>query len=307
MISQMALNKSPNPTKTPKPRCFQGQFSNQASHLDRDCVAVQTSRPFDFMIPSVVVSSRSYFGLTCCPECVSLCQCVSRREGERGREGVSVCLTALRARLAVSAVSVWLGSVLCFTASNLYSVLLFLRCSVLSSLFVSLALISILSFSLSSLLLSLSLCPFLPLYSASFLFAHFLSFFPNIVSFVVAHLSNISPTSPPASPPLPKSLCEALWFPVLPGLLCWAECQLSGLERWREPSSSQNPGTHSISLSLSLALIDTVKGPGTGNMSLGIIQRESTAYGSARADEKRRGEKEESGGREIHSNLCQAS
>ena len=261
------------------------------------------------MIPSVVVSSRSYFGLTCCPECVSLCQCVSRREGERerGREGISVCLTALRARLAVSAVSVWLGSVLCFTASNLYSVLLFLRCSVLSSLFVSLALISILSFSLSSLLLSLSLS-IPPTVLCIFSLRSFSQFFPQYCFIrCCPPLKYLAHLPPPVSPPLPKSLCEALWFPVLPGLLCWAECQLSGLERWREPSSSQNPGTHSISLSLSLALIDTVKGPGTGNMSLGIIQRESTAYESARADEKRWGEKEESGGREIHSNLCQAS
>lgn len=43
-------------------------------------------------------------------------------------------------------------------------------------------------------------------------------------------------------------------------------------------------------------------------MSLGIIQRERNAYGTARADEKAGGGgREESGGREIHSNLCQAS
>lgn len=49
-------------------------------------------------------------------------------------------------------------------------------------------------------------------------------------------------------------------------------------------SSSQNPGTPSISLSLSLTLIDTVKGPGTGNMSLGITQIERTAHGRVRVD-----------------------
>ena len=56
----MAQNKSPNPTKPHKPQSFQSLFSNQGSHLVRDCVAVGPSWPFDFMNPSVVVSSRSY-------------------------------------------------------------------------------------------------------------------------------------------------------------------------------------------------------------------------------------------------------
>lgn len=94
-------------------------FSNQVSHLFRDFVAVGTSRPFDFMIPSMAVSSHSYLAWHVAQN-VQVC--------------VSVCLTTLRPQLAVSAVSVWLGSSLCFTASNLYSVLLFLCLSVLHSL-----------------------------------------------------------------------------------------------------------------------------------------------------------------------------
>lgn len=69
--------------------------------------------------------------------------------------------------------------------------------------------------------------------------------------------------------------------------------------------------TQSLFLSLSLALIDTVKGPGTGNMSLGIIQRERTAYGRVRTDERggggRKVEGTGEGEKEIHSNVCQVS
>lgn len=71
-------------------------------------------------------------------------------------------------------------------------------------------------------------------------------------------------------------------------------------------SSSQNPGAHSISLSLSPTLIDTVKGPGTGNMSLGITQIERTAHGRVRVDGRGRwGQIEESGGREVLRSVCQ--
>lgn len=60
--------------------------------------------------------------------------------------------------------------------------------------------------------------------------------------------------------------------------------RIRGLKRAEQQPKPWNP--LNLPFSLSLALIDTVKGPGTGNMSLGIIQRERAAYGRARADEK---------------------
>lgn len=88
IMSQMAQSTLSNPT-SPKPQPFQRLFSNQGSHLDSDRVAVRTSRLFEFMIPSVVVSSCSYLAWHVAQNVWVCFKCVSRRV----REWVSVCLS----------------------------------------------------------------------------------------------------------------------------------------------------------------------------------------------------------------------
>lgn len=211
------------------------------SHLDRDCVAVRTSRPFDFDSHRGRFLTQ-LFGLTCCPECVSLCVCVC--QGERDSQCV---FNHSQALLAVSAVSVWLGSALCFTASNLYSVLLLLCSSVLHSLLVSLLYSSLFPFSLGfSSRSDHSFHCVLHLF-----FSLILSVLLNIVSFSVAHLSN----SPPLPVPLLLPLLKSVWSPLIPSapgvvVLGWMSAlRIRALKREEQQPKPWNPLNLSFSLS----------------------------------------------------------
>lgn len=124
-----------------------------------------------------------------------------------------------------------------------------------------------------------------------------LSVFLNIIFFRPS-----SPLEYLTPPPFLKSV----WSPLIPSapgvvVLGWMSAlRIRALKRAEKQPKPWNPLR--LSFSLSLALIDTVKGPGTGNMSLGIIQRERTSYGRVRADE--RGERREyESERESYSNL----
>lgn len=119
-------NTRPRTIESGETRTFRCVFSNQSGHLDSDCGAVPSSGPFDFMIPPVVVSSRSYLAWHVAQN-VRACVSVSLGEWESESVCSSLFLTTLRPQPAVSAVNVWLGSGLSFTASNLSSVLLFLH------------------------------------------------------------------------------------------------------------------------------------------------------------------------------------
>lgn len=137
------------------------------------------------------------FGLKCCPEWVSLFQ-VCVEESERVSESVCVFksfLTILRAQLAVSAVSQYVCDLATLSASQLLTFTLSFSFS--SPLFftqrqwLSSAVLSSLSTYLSRLLHLSSFCPFI----LHLFLLVLLTVFLNIVSFCVAHLSNILPPS----------------------------------------------------------------------------------------------------------------
>lgn len=178
------------------------------------------------MIPFADVSSRSYVAWYVAQKCVSLCQCPpptpTKKEKKKAREWDSVTLSVFSHffTFAVSAVSVWLGIALCFTASNLYSVPLFIQNSLphllLVSLHSSLALYPSFplpviffppsfssSFGFSSVL---HICQLLPLFSLLlFHISSFCIFSSCCIFWCCPPLKYFAPPLPPPFPlPLPK-------------------------------------------------------------------------------------------------------
>lgn len=226
------------------------------------------------MIPFADVSSRSYVAWYVAQKCVSLCQCPPHRPTPTKKEkkewdSVTLSVFSHFFTFAVSAVSVWLGIALCFTASNLYSVPLFIQNSLphllLVSLHSSLALYPSFplpviffpppsfssSFGFSSVL---HICQLLPLFSLLlFHISSFCIFSSCCIVWCCPPLKYFGPPPPP--PPFPFPFLKSVWSPLILSaprvvVLGWMSALwIRGLKRAEQQPKPWNPLNLSFSLS----------------------------------------------------------